>query len=202
MQLHGFFGRFMACPAVWKSGGARLCGAALAVLPSVARRVEEPAAGAMEQDPSPACMAWPSLGLLPDPASRFLCLWFPPPAPGLALSHRHRVRCVCPCCVPNHAASVSGMSSWAFFLTLGCCCRKVWLCQGSWVLQLLLVSQGRAEGLPAALPRSWIRPSLSWLCDPKCSLNFSGPKLWLWRVKLKARYRWEEISWLWGSAPW
>lgn len=39
-----------------------------------------------------------------------------------------------------------------------------------------LMSQGRAEGLPAALRGAGIRPPLSWLCDPKCSLSFSGPK--------------------------
>lgn len=90
-----FFGRFVARPAI--TGCVKVG--------SVARHAEVP--GAMEQDPSPACTAWASPGLPPDSALALLCLVHSVPlAPGLVLSHQHRVRCV-----RSITTSVSRMSS-------------------------------------------------------------------------------------------
>lgn len=57
-----FFGRFMAIICCVKV--VRPLRAVRAELPGVAMDVEIPTAGIMEQDPSPACTAWASPGLL------------------------------------------------------------------------------------------------------------------------------------------
>lgn len=90
MQLRGFFLGGLWLALLCENREVR----GLAALPGVARQAE--GAGAMEQDPSPACTARASPGLLPDPALGLLCLLhFLPGAPGPVLSHQHSQMCVC-----------------------------------------------------------------------------------------------------------
>lgn len=109
---------------------------------------EIPALPARPGLPQGCSNSYPALGFLFLGTFYASCTWT------WALTPAPSQVCVHPRCVPNCTTSASRMSSWAFFLTLGCCCKRVWLFQGSWALQLCVL-QGRAEGFPAALPRSW-----------------------------------------------
>lgn len=62
--------------------------------------------------------------------------------------------------------------------------------QGSWLLQLGLCRKGELRGSLLCSPEARIRPSLSFLaclCDPRCSLSFSGPNLLTVKGKAKSQ---------------